>query len=179
MDLTLDLNSLDFLLGIIIGNGALIAIIGFLFQRQQELSARDFEARKEAKTYYRTIYGHIAVLSDLAHSYVSCLNQTDLEVADYSAGKLCTVKGETLLTDYRKNFESFEKYYLNSKKEGYEVFVSKKLKHLLINFWSSSRDFYKHPDRLSNKESVDNYCEIANKTTDYMEKLFGLKTIII
>ena len=117
-------------LAIILGNGALIALVGYGFQYQQHKSEKDFEARKDAREYYKTIYGHIAILADLAKGYGASLSTGEAEVSEFNECRFCIMPSEKILTNYSESYLKFEAYYLKTKKEGHEIFISRKLQKL-------------------------------------------------
>jgi len=168
-------SSLLEILAIILGNGALIALIGYLFQYQQQKSQTDVEARKEARDYYKAIYGHIVILVDLAKKYCESLSKGKIVATDFEQCKFSRMTSETIIENYGKAYLEFEGFYIKTMKEGMEIFVSEKLQKLLFSFWHYSLAFYDDNKLLQDKKQIINYCKIADQTTDYMDKLFGLK----
>ncbi len=80
---------------------------------------------------------------------------------------------EEIIENYRKAYLEFEGYCIMTKKKGMEIFVSEKLQKLLYSFWNYSWNFY-NDNKLLQKHII-NYSKIADQTTDYMDKLFGLE----
>jgi hypothetical protein len=169
-------------LEIIIGNGVItaiaVAVLGYIFQRQQHNAEKDFEARSEAREYYKKIYGHIAIIDEITKSYVRSLQEGQEGKADVLCYENCSIEVQSsakILERYKKAYSDFATYYLKSSSEGYEIFVSKKLRDLFGSFWRNAMLFDIHPELLKDKNKVREFNNIAEKTTDYMEELFGLK----
>jgi hypothetical protein len=76
---------------------------------------------------------------------------------------------------YNEAYIKFEKYYLEKKRTGYEIYISSDLKTLLSNFWVTSLELYKDNELLRNQSKVEQLGSIADETTNYMEELFGLQ----
>ncbi|MGD0995174.1 MAG: hypothetical protein ABR909_06585 [Candidatus Bathyarchaeia archaeon] len=163
------------ILTIIFGSSALITLIGYAFQYNQHKSEKDFEARKVAQEYYMTLYGYIGVLDELTKSYLRSIQDGKAEVFSYDNGLIEVQTSEKILDNYKNKYVNFASFYLKKSCEGYEIFVSKKLKGLLIKFWKTAKIFYDEPSSLKNKQTVEKFNNAAKETTDSMEKLFGLK----
>jgi hypothetical protein len=167
---------LDYLaiLTLIIGNGAVVAIVTLVFNYYKHKSEKDFEARKEAKDYYMTLYSHIAILDELMRAYQRSAETGKAKVFTKECKYIELPSGE-ILDNFKEAYTAFSSYYIKKKCEGYEIFVSKKLKDLLIKLWSCVKTFYEDDKRMQDKKEVEYVHKIAEKTTEHMEKLFGLK----
>jgi len=175
----MDSNTLE-IIAIVLGNGALtaiiVAILGYAFQRQQHISEKDFEARKEARDYYKTIYGHIAVIDEITKSYLRSAEESQgkTDVFCFENGNIEVQTTARILESFKEAYMKFSTYYLKSSSLGYEIFISKQLRDLLSEFWKMSMIFYNHPELLANKIEVRKFNIKAEQTTDCMERLFGL-----
>jgi hypothetical protein len=163
---------------LLLGNGLIIALFGFYFQRQQHISQKDFEARKEARDYYKTLYGHIAIMDELTKSYlrsVSPNQERKAETLCFENGSIEVQTSEKILGRYKIAYSTFSSYYLKSVGIGLEIFVPLQLRDLLGDLWGKAKRFDDNPALLENKRLVSEFNATAKKTTDYMERLFGLK----
>lgn len=163
------------ILTFILGNGVLIGIITLIHRHYERKNERDLEARRKAKDYYLPLYGHIAILDELARGYKRSLKIGKAEVFAFKDCNYEELTSKEILDDFKKSYDAFSKFYIRKKGEGYEIFVSPKLKEALSNFWVKAKSFYKDNEKLKNAHEVDTFHKLAEETTKIMEKLFGLK----
>jgi hypothetical protein len=162
------------ILTLLLGSGFVLSIVTALYNWQQSKAARDFEARKEAKDYYRNLYGKIAVLDELVSGYQRSLKKGKAKVFHVKDCLFVELSTEKILMEFKDAYVDFTNYYIAKKCEGYEMFVSTKLKKLLIMFWKGVRSFYEKEEKMKVKEEIDNVHLLAEKATNHMEELFGL-----
>lgn len=166
------------ILAIILGNGAVIALIEIYFKHSEHKSGLDFEARKEAKEYYMTLYAHIAVLDELAMGYhESTKNGKDgtAKVFSFTSNTCNERNSQTILNEFKLAYSAFSSYYIKNKSKGYEIFVSQKLAKALITFWVYAQTFDEDGNTLKDKKKIDDFHKTAKKLAQRMSKLFGLK----
>lgn len=163
------------LITILIGNGALIAIISFIFRYYEKKSDRDLEARRKAEGYYMPLYGHVAILDELARGYKRSLEMGKAKVFAFKDCNYEELTSKEILDDFKNAYDAFSKFYIKKKSEGYEIFVSEKLRESLSNFWVKAKSFYEDNEKLKDAKEVDTFHNLAEETTKVMEKLFGLK----
>jgi hypothetical protein len=163
------------ILTIILGNGAIVAIIGLVFRYYEHKSQKDFEARKEAKEYYMKLYALIAILDELIRAYQRSIKKGKAEVFIFKECRYNELTSKEILDDFNEAYEAFSAYYIKKKCEGYEIFVSEKLAKLLIEFWNSVKTFYEKSKLMEDEKKTDSAHKIAKDLTKNMEKLFGLK----
>jgi len=166
---------ITFLLTFLLGNGVLITIFGFFFNWLQSKSQRDFEARCEARKYYMTLYGHIAILDEFARGYPRSLKNGKAKVFMFKECKIGELTSKQILDEFKKAYDDFSRFYIKTKWEGCEIFVSKKLKKLLRKFWIKAKTFYEDTTEMKDEKQIENFHRLAKKTGHIMEKLFGLK----
>jgi hypothetical protein len=170
------------------GSGVIVSIATLLYNWRQsviqreiedsrETAQRDFEARREAKEYYMKIYGHIAVLSELAKGYNRSIEKGEAEVFAFKECKFSKLSSDEILMNFNEAYDTFSSYYIGRICEGYEIFVSKKLKELLIEFWHYSKTFHDDNKIMKDQKEIASFNKVTDKTTDYMEKLFGLNEV--
>lgn len=160
---------------ILIGNGILIGILNFIFRYYERKSDRDLEARRKAEHYYLPLHGHIAVLQSQVSDYKRSLTHGRIKAFEFNECEHKELTSREILNDFRKSYEKFTRFYIEKKREGYEIFVSEGLRKALIDFWRGARIFYEDPENLKNSEMIDDFTSSADDTLDLMEKLFGLK----
>lgn len=169
-------NAIDYVAIISIITSSVIAVLVLAFNYLEKTSERDFEARKGARKYYRILYAHIGILDEITKSYIRSLREKgNAEVFSYKECKLIVHSSEAILEDYKKAYAEFFNFYLKKACLGYEIFISKKLKELLIEFWKRAKIFDDDLTKMKDKNAVTEFNGIAEETTNYMEKLFGLK----
>lgn len=181
---------------IIVGNGAVVAIITLVFTlhqnkvqrnfegRQNELRQqfearqdnlrRDFEARREAKDYYRPLYGHVAMLHELAIGYFRSLDKRKIRVFDFDNLTYIELTSDKILLAFNQAYNNFSKFYIKKKSEGYELFISESLKKSLMNFWCEAQSFNEDSELMKKSERIAQFTEFAEDATNTMEELFGL-----
>jgi hypothetical protein len=170
------------------GSGVIVSIATLLYNWRQsvtqreiedrrEATQRDFETRRDAKKYYMKIFGYIAVLSELANGYSRSIEKGEAEVFAFKECKFSKQSSEEILGNFNEAYEAFSSYYIGRKCEGYEIFVSKKLKELLIEFWYYSKIFHDDNKKMKDKNEITSFSKATEETTDYMEKLFGLNEV--
>ena len=143
-------------------------------QDRREVAARDFEARKIAQAYYMGLYSHIAILDELIRGYHGSIQDGKAQIFDFKECKYVELQSRQILENYKEAYLTFSGFYIKKKCEGYEIFVSDELRKLLIDFWYDAKTFYEDSEQMRNKEAIDEFHAIAEKTTNCMEKLFGL-----
>ncbi len=146
-------------------------------EEKRDAIARDFEARKEAKEYYKKIYGHIAVLDELMRGYVRSIDEGKARVFTFKKCEYAELPSAKILEEFRLAYANFSSYYIKMKCAGFEIFVSKELKQLLIRFWDRVQAFHEDEKQMASKKEVEGAHLIAEETTEYMEKLFGLREL--
>ncbi len=171
----MELDLIIFLVTLFLGNGLLIAIFTLIFNWLQNKYQRDFEARSEARKYYMTLYGHIAILDELARGYPRSIENGKAAVFIFKDCKLGERTSIQILDEFKKAYEGFSSFYIKTKCKGYEIFVSKKLKKLLSKFWIEAKTFYEDNTEMKSEEKIEDFHRLAEKTTNIMENLFGLK----
>ena len=181
---------------IMVGNGAVVAVITLIFTlyqnkaqrnfeaRQNELREqfearqdnlrRDFEARREAKDYYLPLYGHIAKLDELVRGYLRCLETGKAEVFEFEKFSYEELTCKEILKNFKNCYVKFSKFYIEKKSEGYELFISEKLKEALMKFWFEAQSFDENTELLKESDNVTRFHKLAEATTNIMEELFGL-----
>ena len=167
---------LDYLaiLALVIGNGAVLTIITLIFNHYQHKSEKDFEARKEAKEYYMKLYGYIAILDELIGAYQRSIETGKAKVFTKDF-KYTELSSEEILGNFKNAYEAFSSFYIEKKNAGFEIFVSEKLRKLLIEFWGNVKTCCEDEEQMKDKKEVDVVQKAAEKTANCMEKLFGLK----
>jgi len=173
--LAMELTEYVTILTLILGNGILIGIITFIYRYYERKTERDLEARRKAENYYLPLYGHIAILDELARGYKRSLKIGKAEVFAFKDCNYKELTSKEILDDFKKSYGAFSKFYIKKKGEGYEIFVSEKLREALSNFWVKAKSFYKDNEKLKDANEVDAFHKLAEETTKVMEKLFGLK----
>ena len=149
--------------------------IKIAIEEKRDALARDFEARREAKDYYKKMYGHIAILDELMRGYLRSVETGKARVFTFNKCEYVEIPSKRILEEFKAAYVDFSAYYINKKCEGFEIFISLELKELLIEFWNNVQAFYEDENQMKNKKEVENAHSIAEKTTEYMEKLFGLR----
>ena|ERR1035437_5920074 len=167
------------LIAIILGNGAVVTIgvglISHAYSYYQHKSEKDFDARKVARDYYMTLYARIGTLDEMAKSYRRSLkNDKKAKVFLYKEGKFAIHTSDEILEDFKNAYVEFYSYYLQNASEGYEIFVSKRLQDQLFEFWRLGETFNDNNQIMKNEQEIEKFSRFAEKTTNYMEKLFGL-----
>lgn len=176
------------ILTLLLGSGAIVSLATLLYnwrqsviQRQiedkREAAQRDFESRQFAKEYYMKIYGHIAILAELAEGYNRSLKAGETDVFSFKDCKFAKLNSQEILNDFNEAYENFSSYYIKQICDGYEIFISKKLKELLSKFWHLAKTFHDKNEDLKVIKQVTFFKNVADETTNYMEKLFGLQEV--
>jgi hypothetical protein len=175
--------SIDYatILTIIIGNGAVIAVATLLINYYTNKSQKQLEARKEAKEYYMTLYGKIAYVQNLITgalgAVVAVPGQEDVGTIAYvkQKGTVELPKSEVINLLNEAHFDLLD-YYEQKNCEGYGIFVSRKLRKLLSEFF----EIMSRARAVARENTVD-YRLMSEASTSldeirkYMEKIFGLK----
>jgi len=163
------------ILTLILGNGILLGIIGFIYKYYERKTERDLETRRKAEDYYMPLYGHIAILDELARGYRRSIEKGKAKVFAFKACNYEELTSKEILDDFKKSYDAFSKFYIKKKGEGYEIFVSEKLRDALLNLWVKAKSFYEDNEKLKDATEVATFHKLAEETTKVMEKLFGLK----
>lgn len=170
-----DMELIKLIITIILGNGVLITLFTLIYGYFEKKSDRDLESRRKAENYYRPLYGHIAILDELARGYKRSLETGKAKVFSFTKGKYTELTSKEILDDFKKSYNAFSKFYVKKKGEGYEIFISEELKNVLVDFWVNVKSLYEDNEKLKDIKEVDTFHELAEETTKVMEKLFGLK----
>jgi len=133
-------------------------------QDRREATARDFEARRDAKRYYMRLYARIGILDEMTKSYKRSLQEKgNAEVFSYEECKLVVHTSEAISEDFKKAYAEFLSFYLKKACLGYEIFVSKKLRELLIEFWKRAKGFNDDVTKMKDEKAVTEFNTIAEK----------------
>jgi len=168
------LNFADILV-ILFGNGLVVAIVSAIFKISERKSQFDFDARKIAREYYMKIYANIGWVDECTKNYQDSLKTGSFEIFDCDKCVIEKRTSEEILKVYKTAYEQFTASYIDGLKKGYELFIDDELLDYLKEFWSAAKYFYDNPLSLKTAEDVEKFNVTAKKTTEYMEKLFGLK----
>ena len=152
-----------------------MAIIGIIYRHYERKSERDLEARRKAGDYYMPLYGHIAVLDELARGYKRSIEKGKAKVFAFKECRYDELTSKQILAEFKKAYDAFSSFYIKKKREGYEIFISKKLKEFLSDFWIIAKNFYEDDKRMKDKREIDDFHNSAEEATSLMEKLFGLR----
>ena len=152
--------------------------MALLFNTKNINQKKILRPRKDPRKYYKTLYGHIAIIDEITKCYVKSLK-------DVAEGKIAAISYENYLIEvqtsdkflenFKKAYVNFTRYYVKTSSQGYEIFLSKKLRDQLGEFWQSAIWFNDNPPLLQDAREVEKFNKLNEETTDYMEKLFGLK----
>jgi len=172
----MELTELATIIGIVTAiTTILTGVFNFVFRYFEKKSDRDFEARRKAEDYYRPLYGHIAVLHELATGYHRSLETGKAKVFSFKNCEYKELTSKEILDAFKESYDEFSSFYIKKKCEGYELFVSEKLKTSLRDFWIGAKSLYENNERLKDSKEIDAFKKSAEETTDIMGKLFGLK----
>jgi len=172
----MELTELATIIGIVTAvTTILTGIFNFIFRYFEKKSDRDYEARRKAEDYYRPLYGHIAVLDELARGYPRSLETGKAKVFSFKNCKYKELTSKEILDEFKESYDEFASFYIKKKCEGYELFVSEKLKNALNDFWIKAKSLHENNEKLKDNEEIDAFHKSAEETTKIMEKLFGLK----
>lgn len=133
------------------------------------------EARKDAKEYYMKLYGHIAILHELIRAYPVSIEKGKAEVFSFEDFTTIELAPKEIVDEFKKAYCAFLRFYVEKKKEGFEIFVSESLQELLIKFWKKAKKFYEEPKTMQNCTEIEDFVKLALESAECMEKLFGLK----
>ena len=174
--MTFDWAAIDWatVITLLVGNGVIVGLITIVFDWHQNNVQRDFEARREAKIYYLPLYGHIAKIDEFVGGYIRSLETGKAKVFEFETPTYLELTTQEILDNFKKCYNDFSKFYIKKKSEGYELFITEKMKKTLMNFWCETQNFFDNNDELANSDSVKKFHVLANELTDIMENLFGL-----
>jgi len=146
------------------------------FQAGEREIEREFEARQKAETYYRPLYGRIAVLDEMVRGYKRSLdNKGKAKVFSVQDCKYRESTSKEILDEYMKFYNKFVSFYIKTKYEGYELFVSEDLQNALIKLWAKADEFSENNKKLRDSKEIDDFHKLVKETTKLMENLFGLR----
>ena len=120
------------------------------------------------------LYGHIAILHELAGAYQSSIGKGTARSFTFKKCEYVELTSQEILEDFNQSYSDFSSFYIESKCEGYEIFVSEKLKEKLTNFWINAKSFYEKNTLMKDQKEAENFRKSAEETTENMERLFGL-----
>lgn len=137
---------------------------------------RDFQARQKAQEYYLPLYGNIAALREFATAYIRAVNDKSKIAVVFSKNGKCKKMSQTeILEEYKKSFEAFQQFYIEKKYQGFEIFISDKLRKSIISLWGKAEIFCEDYQRMENEEDMTEFRKLVENTTIEMECLFGLR----
>jgi len=171
------------ILTIVVGDGALIAIVTLLFNYFVQKSEARLEARKDAREFYMTLFGKIVYIEDLLNAYLqpkepSSVMPSSVIVSNVIPGGKVFIreKGyvelspEQIKSHFGEAYKDFLTYYTKKRCDGYGIFVSKKLRDRLLAFQSILT-----LDDTIDENKLTTAHKVARQIRENMEKLYGLK----
>ena len=174
--MTFDWAAIDWatVITLLVGNGVIVGLITIVFDWHQNNVQRDFEARREAKNYYLPLYGHIAKLDEFVGGYIRSLETGKAKMFEFENYDHSELTSQEILDNFKNCYGEFSKFYIKKKSEGYELFITDKMKEVLMTFWCEAQNFYDNNDELKHSDNVRKFRKLAGDLTDIMEELFGL-----
>ncbi|MEM2111437.1 MAG: hypothetical protein QXX08_06125, partial [Candidatus Bathyarchaeia archaeon] len=141
------------------------------FQAKEKKIERDFQARQRAEGYYRPLYGRIAVLDEMIRGYLRSLRKGRAKVFSVQDSKYKELTSKEILDEYLKSYNEFTSFYIKTKCEGYELFISEDLKDALVKLWAKADEFSENNEKLKDSEEIESFHRLAEETTRLMENL--------
>jgi len=198
------MDDLPAILLIIFGNGVVMAIATLILNSRTARSERRLKAKQEAHQFYLTLYSHIAYLEELIRAYRKSKLRGKVQVFIRGQHELRDLTRDEIEPIFNKAYKVFLTYYQKEKCSGYEIYLSRRLRKLLLQFqWLLSsgtkmEDITRYVDanflsrRLrnlsfqfqwlihsgTNLEDTTRYGDtdhIVSEIREQMEKNFGLK----
>jgi hypothetical protein len=158
-------------------------------------SKKHYEARKEARDYYQTLYGHIAYVEQMMSAYIGAVKEcmtsdvTSSEALEKIESKVfikdkgfVSLPFSEVRTQVKDAYDNLLSYYNQKRCEGFEIYNSVYLNENLIRFFYNAssvkfiKDFQGPQDYDSkNFESIMLAKEFSEHIREHMQELFGLK----
>jgi hypothetical protein len=160
------------ILTVILGNGALITFLTIYTNIHTRKSETRLKARKDAHKFYLTLYSDIAYLDELMRAYATSKSNGKARVFIRDQGFVESSLNE-IATNFGKAYDVFLSYYKKKKCSGYEIYLSKRLWKLLLDFQSLFPFDFKL-ENMTPQDHEDAY-SIVFEIREQMEKYFGLK----
>jgi len=143
----------------------------FLKLREQRI-LREFEIREKGREFFHQIYGFVAILGDLATSFLR-EEKPEKTMVLIENGYVIKPKSE-IIERYKTEYRKYAKLWYESRGKGLEVFLTKEFARDLANFWAYAGYFFEKGNWDEDKQLLIEFRRITQKISDTIDKLLGI-----
>jgi len=158
----------------IIGSGTLSAIATIIYQKRMQIKQLDHNTRQLALQQFQKAYASISRLTEYTQNYIDSKPNGKKTIWNFKEEIETEHTTDEIWQLYQDEYNTFTKIFITLKKEGYELFINKKLTKNLECFWRLTREFHEDKLLMENLKKNEEFSNHAFKTTECMEKMFGL-----
>ncbi|MDR2204095.1 MAG: hypothetical protein LBE76_07370 [Nitrososphaerota archaeon] len=158
----------------ILGSGLLSATITIYYQKRTHIKQMDYETRQKTLETFKKAYASISRLYEYTTAYSNSKKTGKKRIWIFEKGTQEERTTDEIKIMYQNEYNTFIKIFIQPKNEGYELFITQKMVNNLECFWRNAREFNENTEALNDKTKIEEFNSQALKTTDCMEKMFGL-----
>ncbi|MDR2203992.1 MAG: hypothetical protein LBE76_06840 [Nitrososphaerota archaeon] len=158
----------------ILGSGLLSATITIYYQKRAHIKQMDYDTRQKTLETFKQAYASISRLDEYVTAYNNSKTVGKKHIWIFEKGTQEERTTDEIKIMYQNEYATFIQIFIKLKNEGYELFITEKMVNNLECFWRNARAFNEDTETLNDMAKIEEFNNQALKTTDCMEKMFGL-----
>lgn len=162
---------IEFLIGAIIALLSSLStyVTNHLLKLREERIKREFEIRKEGMEFFKSLYGHISILSEIISSYCRAVRNENAGII--SKEGFIYLRPEEFYEGFKEKYKAFSAFFYDCRIKGYEIYFPVELATKLSDFWAIIYLFSNGYEDISELSKID---ELSEEIMTIIEEILGM-----